>query len=96
MRKYLDKCQQNYGDMEDDSYLFSNLGHHLLKSGRTELFPDIFLDLKYVEACLNSTSYTSVDLLNDYSRYGEHIMGKVKLLPYLCKTNPNRKLRDKT
>ena len=78
MRKYLDKCQQNYGDMEDDSYLFSNLGHHLLKSGRTELFPDIFLDLKYVEACLNSTSYTSVDLLNDYSRYGEHIMGKVR------------------
>ena len=76
LNKYFEKCYGDYGDIEDDSYVFNNLGHHLVKSGKTHLFPEIYLDLKYVEACLNSTSYSSVDLLNDYTRYGEYIEGE--------------------
>ena len=79
LQKYLERANFDYGQIEDDSYIFGNMGHHLAQSGRFDLFPEIFLSLQYVEACLKSSSYSSVDLLQDFSRYGDYIEGKVSL-----------------
>ena len=38
-------------------------------------FQDIYLDLGFVEAVLKTCG--PVDLLNDYKKYGDQIMGKV-------------------
>ena len=73
--QYFRKVNFQYGRLEDDSYIFSNLGYHLIKSGQFDLFPKIYLDLSFVEAVLKSSSYTSVDLLNDYKRYEEYLIG---------------------
>ena len=64
-----------YGQIEDDSYIFYNFGYHLFKSEQVDLFAKIYLDLNFVESMLKATS--SVDLLNDYKRYGEQIIGQV-------------------
>ena len=73
--QYFRKVNFQYGKLEDDSYIFSNLGYHLIKSGQFDLFPTIYLDLSFVEAVLKSSSCTSVDLLNDYKRYEEYLVG---------------------
>ena len=75
LNQYFKKVNNQYGLIKDDSYIFYNLGYHLFKSEQFELFPRIYLDLHFVEAMLIATS--SVDLLNDYKRYGDHIIGKV-------------------
>ena len=64
--------------IKDDSYIFYNIGYHLFKSEQVDLFPKIYLDLNFVESMLKATS--SVDLLNDYKRYGEQIIGRVSPL----------------
>lgn len=73
--KYFQKAKGYYGHIEDDSYIFYNFGYHLFKSEQFHLFPVIYLDLAFVEAMLKATS--SVDLLNDYRRYGDQIIGQV-------------------
>ena len=73
--QYFRKVNFQYGKLEDDSYIFSNIGYHLIKSGQFELFPTIYLNLSFVEAILKSSSCSSVDLLNDYKRYEEYIIG---------------------
>ena len=73
--QYFRKVNFKYGRLEDDSYIFSNIGYHLIKSGQLDLFPKIYLDLSFVEALLKSSSCTSVDLLNDYKRYEEYLIG---------------------
>ena len=73
--QYFRKVNFKYGNLEDDSYIFSNLGYHLIKSGQLQLFPAIYLNLSFVEAILKSSSCSSVDLLNDYKRYEEYIIG---------------------
>ena len=73
--QYFKKANNKYGDIKDDSYIFYNFGYHLFKSEQFHLFSKIYLDLGFVEAMLKATS--SVDLLNDYKRYGEHIIGPV-------------------
>ena len=40
------------------------------------LSKDIYLDLGFVEAVLKTCG--PVDLLNDYKKYGDQIMGKVR------------------
>ena len=70
--------------IKDDSYIFYNIGYHLFKSEQVDLFPKIYLDLNFVESMLKATS--SVDLLNDYKRYGEQIIGRVS--PFLLPTLP--------
>ena len=45
------------------------------RSEQFELFSKIFLDLSFVEAMLKATS--SVDLLNEYKRYGNFIISNV-------------------
>ena len=68
---------------KDDSYIFYNIGYHLFKSEQVDLFPKIYLDLNFVESMLKATS--SVDLLNDYKRYGEQIIGRVSPLLWIPK-----------
>ena len=75
LNQYFRKVNFQYGKLEDDSYIFSNLGYHLIKSGQLELFPAIYLNLSFVEAILRSSLCSSVDLLNDYKRYEEYIIG---------------------
>ena len=75
LHQYFSKVNFQYGKLEDDSYIFSNLGYHLIKSGQLELFPTIYLNLSFVEAILKSSSCSSVDLLNDFKRYEEYIIG---------------------
>ena len=77
LTQYFKKANNKYGNLKDDSYIFYNFGYHLFKSEQFELFPKIYLDLGFIEAMLKATS--SVDLLNDYKRYGEHIIGPVSL-----------------
>ena len=78
--QYFKKVNYIYGDIKDDSYIFYNIGYHLFKSEQVDLFAKIYLDLNFVESMLKATS--SVDLLNDYKRYGEQIIGQV------CDKNP--------
>lgn len=73
LEQYFKKANYQYGNIEDDSYIFYNFGYHLFKSEQFDLFPKIYLDLSFVEAMLKATS--SVDLLNDYKRYGDQIIG---------------------
>ena len=73
--QYFKKVNYIYGDIKDDSYIFYNIGYHLFKSEQVDLFAKIYLDLNFVESMLKATS--SVDLLNDYKRYGEQIIGQV-------------------
>ena len=75
LEQYFQKCNYNYGAIPDDSYVFYNFGYHLFKSEQFELFPQIYLDLSFVEAMLKANG--PVDLLNDYRKYEEHIMGPV-------------------
>ena len=75
--QYFKKARFQYGNIQDDSYVFYNLGYHLFKSEQYHLFPQVYLDLHFVEAMLRATS--SVDLLNDYKRYGDHIIGTVSI-----------------
>jgi hypothetical protein len=49
---YLRRVNFRYGDIEDDGYIFSHTGYHLHRAGLDHLFPEIYLDLGYVEASL--------------------------------------------
>ena len=71
--EYLRRVNYQYGDLRSDGYIFSHLGHHLSKAGLASLFPDIFLDLGYVEA--NLKAGVAVELLANYRKYGVEIMG---------------------
>ena len=72
--QYLRRVNYRYGDLENDGYIFSHLGYHLTMAGMTQLFPEIYLDLGYIEANLKATG--PVDLLSDYRRYHDQIMGE--------------------
>ena len=48
------------------------------------LSKDIYLDLGFVEAVLKTCG--PVDLLNDYKKYGDQIMGKVRSRHYRLHT----------
>ena len=82
LAQYFKKAKNQCGEIEDDSYIFYNFGYHLFKSEQFDLFPKIYLDLHFVEAMLKATS--SVDLLNDYKRYGEQIIGEVISFCFVC------------
>jgi chaperonin cofactor prefoldin len=75
LNQYFIKANHDFGKIEDDSYIYYNFGYHLIKSEQFDLFSKVYLDLSFVEAMLKATS--SVDLLNDYKRYGEQIIGMV-------------------
>lgn len=75
LQQYFKTANNCYGSIQDDSYIFYNLGYHLFKSEQFDMFPKIYLNLGFVESMMKATS--SVDLLNDYKRYGEHIIGPV-------------------
>lgn len=67
---------KDYGDIADDSYIFANLGHHLVKAEMFHLFPEIYLNLKFVGAMIKANG--QVDLLNDFKRFETHIIGEVR------------------
>ena len=73
VNQYLRRANFRFGDIEDDGYIFSHTGYHLHKAGMHQLFPDIYLDLGFVEASLKATG--PVDLLADYRKYGAAIAG---------------------
>lgn len=81
LEQYFRRANFNYGDIVDDTYIFSNLGYHLYKSEQFHLFPKIFLDLSFVEAVLKANG--PVDLLNDYKKYEDQIMGVVRKTPVM-------------
>ena len=69
------RVKYKYEDIKCDGYIFGHLGHHLTMAGLTPLFPDIYLNLGYVEASLKATG--PVDILSDYRKYRQYIMGEV-------------------
>ena len=73
VNQYLRRANFRYGEIEDDGYIFSHTGYHLHKAGMLQLFPEIYLDLGFVEASLKATG--PVDLLADYRKYGAAIAG---------------------
>lgn len=74
--QYFRKVNFDFGAIADDSYIYNNFGYHLYKSEQFELFPRIYLNLSFVENMLKASG--PVDLLNDYKKYEQHIMGLVK------------------
>ena len=72
--EYLRRVNYRYGDLSNDGYIFSHLGYHLTMAGMDQLFPEIYLDLGYIEVNLKATG--PVDLLSDYRKYSEQIMGE--------------------
>ena len=71
---YLKRVNHKYEKIKCDGYIFSHLGYHLTMAGLTPLFPDIYLNLGYVEANLKATG--PVDILSDYKKYSQYIMGE--------------------
>ena len=71
---YLRRVNNKYENIKCDGYIFSHLGYHLTMAGLTPLFPDIYLNLGYVEANLKATG--PVDILSDYKKYSQYIMGE--------------------
>lgn len=75
LHHYFEKVDyKDYGDIADDSYIFANLGHHLVKAEMFHLFPEIYLNLKFVGAMIKANG--QVDLLNDFKRFETHIIGE--------------------
>jgi len=74
VEQYLNSVNYQYGNLPNDNYIFLYLGYHLTMAGMESLFPDIYLDLGYVEAMLKAVG--PVDLLNDYRKYGHIIAGE--------------------
>ena len=74
VEEYLRLAEGQYEKMTCDGYIFSHLGYHLQMGGLTPLFPDIYLNLGYVEANLKATG--PVDILSDYRKYKMFIMGE--------------------
>ena len=58
----------------------------LCRSEQFELFPEIFLNLSFVESMMKATS--SVDLLNDYKRYGPFIIAGVSFFRKIGRYRP--------
>ena len=79
--RYVAKAGGDYGSIRDDSYIFFNFGYHLYKSGQFHLFPKIYLELSFVGAMLKANG--PVDLLNDYKKFEEQIMGEVRNISWL-------------
>ncbi len=50
----------------------------MFQSEQFHLFPDIYLNLNFVESMLKACG--PVDLLNDYKKYDQHIMGLVSAI----------------
>ena len=38
LEQYFARCKHDYGNIEDDTYIFPNLGYHLFKSQQMHLF----------------------------------------------------------
>ena len=74
VNEYFRKVNFRYENIKNDGYIFSHLGYHLTMAGLTPLFPDIYLNLGYVEANLKATG--PVDILSDYRKYRQFIMGE--------------------
>ena len=55
--QYFRKCNYQYGEIQDDSYIFLNFGYHLYKSGQFDKFPEIYLDLSFVESMLKVADF---------------------------------------
>lgn len=72
---YFKECNDNFGSLPDDNYIFWFLGYHLYKAEYTELFPRIYFDLPFLSAKLRSTGPS--DLLNDFRKYRDFICGTV-------------------
>ncbi|XP_013776980.2 apoptotic protease-activating factor 1-like isoform X2 [Limulus polyphemus] len=74
INKYLKKCEangmniRNYGLLPSDGYIHQYIGYHIYKAEMFHLFPDIFLNLRFVQKKLHICG-PSV-LLNDYVLYG--------------------------
>ena len=73
VEKYFRRAAYRYGDLEDDGYILTHLGYHMLKAGMQASFPEVYLDLNYVEVVLKACG--TACLLNDYRKYG-HLIGK--------------------
>ena len=73
---YIDKCQNNFGALPNDNYIFWFLGYHLYKAEYTQLFQQIYLNLQFVSAKLRATGPS--DLLNDFRKYEDYISGPVR------------------
>ena len=74
VNEYFRKVNYRYENIKNDGYIFSHLGYHLTMAGLTPLFPKIYLNLGYVEANLKATG--PVDILSDYRKYRQFIMGE--------------------
>ncbi|XP_022249946.1 apoptotic protease-activating factor 1-like isoform X1 [Limulus polyphemus] len=76
VNKYLKKCEENglharnYGLLPEDGYIHYFLGYHIYKAELFHLFPEIFLDLKFIQKKLQFCGPS--DLLNDYHVYGNY------------------------
>ncbi|XP_076333122.1 apoptotic protease-activating factor 1-like isoform X2 [Tachypleus tridentatus] len=74
VKKYLKKCEENglharnYGLLPEDGYIHYFLGYHIYKAEMFHLFPEVFLDLKFIQKKLQFCGPS--DLLNDYHVYG--------------------------
>ena len=73
VEKYFGRVAYRYGDLKDDGYILTHLGYHLLKAGLTASFPEVYLDLNYVEVVLKACG--TACLLYDYRKYGHLIAG---------------------
>jgi WD40 repeat protein len=74
IEKYFSRVAFRYGDLEDDGYILTHLGYHMFKAGLDAAFPEVYLDLNYVEAVLKACGPAC--LLNDYRKYGHLIGGR--------------------
>lgn len=72
---YFERCKHDYSAIPNDNYIYWFLGYHLYKAECFDIFPHIYLNLPFISAKIRATGPS--DLLNDFRKYHDYIVGKV-------------------
>ncbi|CAG7833833.1 unnamed protein product [Allacma fusca] len=72
VQTYETKCNKEFHNLPDDGYIHFHIGYHAFKSGRLDIFPQIYLDLKFIGEKLRLTG--PADVLTDFRKYGTYIV----------------------
>lgn len=72
---YIERYKGDYSAIPNDNYIYWFLGYHLYKAEFFDEFPNIYLNLPFISAKIKATRPS--DLLNDFRKYQDYIIGKV-------------------
>lgn len=75
MDNYTKKCDGEFWRLKGDIYIFQYLGYHLQHAGYSNRFPNIFLQLDFINAKIKAAG--SRDTIEDLKQYENYIAVEV-------------------